>query len=302
LSRDSGLRIVFFGTDGALSSPSLAAIAQAHRLIGVVRPAPSPSPRTPRQLLGAAATALGLRPPRSLADVARASGAPLWDATSGDDPRITELVRQAAPDLICLVGYPWLLRGEIIRASAAPLINLHAALLPRHRGPLPLFWIYHADDRATGVSVHRVTERADAGDILGQEAYPLPRAFPVEELNRLNAERGAALLLRVLQGVGEWKTNATPQDESRATLAPRVRTGTSMIDFEQWSAERVWHFCSGLFPRFLEPLTTADGTVVRYGGVAGYETRDAMAAPGSVTPSPTGWDLHCRDGIVRLIR
>ncbi|MDZ4864550.1 MAG: formyltransferase family protein [Gemmatimonadota bacterium] len=289
-----------------LSPPALRAIATEHQLVGVVRAAPAtgaaPPRLTPRRLFGAAARALGLRRPGSLADLARSQKAPLWEARTGDDPEISAQVRAVQPDVICIAGYPWLLRGDIISTPPALTLNVHAALLPRHRGPLPLFWIYHADDRETGVTVHAVTAAADAGAVLGQESYPLPRGYPVEELNRLNADRGAELLLRVLGDIAVGRTTPVAQDDTIATRAPYVKAGQRMVDFEHWDVERVWHFCAGLFPRFVEPLTMAHGAAIRYGGVAGYERRGTTASPGSVTPSAEGWELHCRGGIVRLTR
>lgn len=302
--RRTSLRIVFFGVDGALSLAALGAISSGHQLAGVVRPRPQghPAPAGPsvRRLLGAAARALGLRPAGTLAEAASRSRAPLWEAHGGDDPVIAEEVRRARPDVICIAGYPWLLRGEILTHPPALTLNVHAALLPRHRGPLPLFWIYHHNDRETGVTVHEVTDRADAGAILGQESFPLPRGFPVERLNRLNAERGAALVGRVLADLAVGRTSRRAQDEALATPAPRVRPGSRMIDFERWGVERVWHFMAGLFPRFVEPLTALDGAPVCYGGVLGYEERETPHPPGSVTPAPYGYDLHCLRGIVRL--
>ncbi len=298
------MNIIFFGVDGALSLRALGLIAGEHEIVGVVRAAPRPATVTPRRtarhLLGTAARAVGLRRPGSLAEIARSEQAPIWNAEAGDDPKIAALVRDARPDVICIAGYPWLLRGDIISSPPALTLNVHAALLPRHRGPLPLFWIYYHDDRETGVTVHTVTDRADAGDILGQESLPLPRGFPVEQLNRLNAERGARLLCRVLAEVAGGTTAPRPQDEGRATLAPRIRPGTPMIDFQQWEVERVWHFCAGLYPRFIEPLTTDNGQPVRYGGVLGYETHETSHRPGSVTATKGGYDLHCLGGTVRL--
>ena len=73
-----------------------------------------------------------------------------------------------------------------------------------------------------------------------------------------------------------------------------------MIDFAEWEVERVWHFCAGLYPRFIEPLTTGDGQPLRYGGVLGYETHETSHRPGSVTATNGGYDLHCLGGTVRL--
>lgn len=300
------MRIVFFGVEGALSLRALSALDRRHQVVGVVRPATrgasAPARGWGRRMLGAAARALGIRPPGSLQEALRRSRAPLWEARSGDDPAVAERVRAARPDAICLAGYPWLLRGDLLAHPPAPMLNVHGSMLPRHRGPLPLFWVYHADDRHTGVTVHTVTEQADAGPILGQEAYPLPRGFPVERLNFMNAERGASLLARVLDELAAGRARVQPQDASRATPAPWIKAGSRMIDFATWEVERVWHFTAGLFPRFMEPLATADGVAIRVGGVLGYREGEATQPPGTVTPAAHGYDLHCRGGIVRLAR
>ncbi len=302
----STVRLVFFGTDGPLSVHALRAIGPDHDIVGVVRAVPKPlhPPREPtaRRLARKVARTLGWRRAPALSRLARSLHAPVWETRSGRDPVIASHIAAARPDLICITGFPWLLGPELLAIPPAGALNAHAALLPRHRGPLPLFWIYYHDDRQTGVTVHRVTEEADAGDILAQTTFALPRGFPVEALNRLNAERGAALLRGTLAEFAAGRAVARPQDERGATLAPMVHAGARMIDFKEWEVERVWHFCAGLFPRFIEPLTAEDGSPLQYGGVLGYETGATVAAPGTVTRAPHGFDLHCLGGRVRLSR
>jgi methionyl-tRNA formyltransferase len=300
------VKIVFFGTAGPLSTHALRAIGPDHEVVGVVcairKVAGGPSALTARGLAGGLARALGWRRGATLASAAAAVGAPLWETRSGTDPEIASRIAAAKPDLICITGFPWLLGPEILAIPREGALNAHAALLPRHRGPLPLFWIYYHDDRETGVTVHQVTARADAGDMLEQVTFALPRGFPVEALNRLNAERGASLLRRALGAFAAGRSAATPQDEDRATTAPMVRAGARMVDFDRWDVERVWHFCAGHHPRFIEPLTLEDGTPAPYGGVLGYERGAEAAAPGTVTRARHGFDLHCRGGLVRLRR
>jgi methionyl-tRNA formyltransferase len=89
---------------------------------------------------------------------------------------------------------------------------------------------------------------------------------------------------------------AQPQDETHATRAPLVRPGARMVRFDEWGAERVWHFLHGLFPFFVEPVGVA------YRGVGGFEIRRVRERPGSVTRAGSHWLLHCRDGIVELLR
>jgi methionyl-tRNA formyltransferase len=196
-------------------------------------------------------------------------------------------------DLIVTSGFPWLLPQTLIDRAPRGAINAHPSLLPRHRGPLPLFWIYHADDRETGVTVHRLVAAADAGEVLAQSRFELPRGLSVRDLAAQKQQLGAQMLRDVVARIDSIE--GVPQDHSAATQAPRVKRGTSMIDFETWPAERVWHFLHGLHPFFREP-------VADYRGVGAWESREHDRRPGSVEDAPDGWLLYCRDGIVHLLR
>jgi methionyl-tRNA formyltransferase len=295
------LRVAFFGMTGPLSLGALGAIAAEHTVAAVVQP------RVRRtegggvtRLVGGLARAIGLDRPGSLGALQRAYRFPIWEARSGADPEIADRLHALRPDLICIAGYPWILPPEFLTGPPLGAINLHAALLPRHRGPLPLFWIYYHDDRETGVTAHCATPEADAGPILGQASFPLERGFPVDQLNRLNGGHGADLLRGVLRDLAAGRAAPRPQDEALVTLAPRVRPGTAMVDFHGWDVERVWHFMAGLFPRFREPLTVEDGTPAHYRGVRGYWRESHRHPPGTVLPSAEGWNLYCLGGHIQL--
>ncbi len=217
---------------------------------------------------------------------------------------LAEVARQLdawRPDIIALAGFPWLLDARTLGASRLGALNVHTALLPRHRGILPLFWIYRADDRETGVTVHWATEQADAGDIVAQESFVLARGRPVDDLNRENATRGASLMRLAITTIEAGTSRREPQDAARATHAPWVRAGTPMINFATWGAERVWHFLAGLSPRWTEPLWTHDGARATYVGVRQFDLGAPGGPPGSVERSADGWRLACRDGWVSLV-
>ncbi|TFH67016.1 MAG: hypothetical protein E4G90_00525 [Gemmatimonadales bacterium] len=295
------LRIVFFGTAGPVSLGALREVAAGHTIAAVVQPRPElGSAGRARRLLGGVARALGVRLVPAFEILRRQRRFPAWEARSGRDAGIVARLQALRPDLLCIAGYPWILSAGTLTIAPLGAINVHAALLPRHRGPLPLFWIYYHNDRQTGVTVHRAIVEADAGDILGQVSFPLPRGLPVEELNRINGEYAARALGPVLRDLDAGRAVARPQDETLATLAPRIRPGTPMIEFASWDVERVWHFMAGLYPRFVEPLSLEDGVSVRYRGIHGYERTPHRLAPGTVRRVAGGADLYCLGGRVRL--
>lgn len=295
------MRIAFLGTNGLLSAGALKAVAHEHRIVAIGRPASSTVAIGVRARLGSAARALGLRRNDSIDAIARQLGVVVTGLRNRSDPSLAAMLQQSRPDILCVASFPWLLAPELLSIARLGAINVHAALLPRHRGPLPLFWIYHADDKQTGVSVHWMDERADAGDIVVQAAFPLARGEPVDVLNQRNAQMAGPLLARALAAIGDKSAPHIAQDETQATAAPFVRAGTPMVAFGSWNAERIWHFLSGLYPRFIEPLQDSSGMPVRYRGLRGFSIESHRRLPGTVELTRAGAQLFCRDGIVHLL-
>jgi len=294
------MRIAFLGMDGPLSIEALRAVARREEVVAIARPAIATGQPTLRGRIGRTARALGLRRGSPLAGVGREIGTRVTTLGHRSDPALASLLRASRPDLLCVASFPWLLAPETYSLARLGAINVHAALLPRHRGPLPLFWIYHADDRETGVTVHWMSEQADAGDIMFQSSFPLPRALPVEDLNRRNAAVAGPLLGRALEAIAAGDPPRVAQDESRATAAPFVRAGTPMVAFDSWGAERTWHFLAGLYPRFIEPLRDDRGDALVYRGVHGFSIESHCRVPGTVERAGKGARLFCRDGFVQL--
>lgn len=292
------LRIVFFGSGGDGSMVPLEAVSGAHRVIALVKPSRRQSwlRRTARSILWRT----GIGRSAAMARWARTHDVPLLDATSGCDSDLANQLKRLRPDVICVSAFPWLLDREILQTAGQAALNVHASLLPRHRGPNPLLWVYCRNDRRTGVTVHGMNERADAGAIFAQEAFDLPRGFPVDRLYARKASLGGELLLRVLEQLESGEARSTPQEETLASYAPRVPHGTKLVDFSEWDVERVWHFLRGLCPRRLEPLWDHSDRQVRYKSVLGYTERDGGKAAGLVESTSFGWNVYCRGGSVQL--
>lgn len=285
------MRVVLFGSGGTMPSEALQALGAEHSVVAVVRPE-GPSLRS---RLGGLARSLGLRAADPFLVAARNHNIPVIKAHKGNDPSVALELQRLKPDLICIASFPWLLSEAIFSLPPLGAVNLHSSLLPRHRGPNPLFWTYYHDDRTTGVTAHVVTRTADAGDILGQRSFPLPRGLPLGKLHDETSRRGAELLLEVAAALERGTGPRTPQDPATATKAPRVRPGTRMVDFANWPTERVWHFLGGLYPHFREPLPGAP-----YRAVVGFEICQHQRAPGSVEAVHGGWRLYCLEGYVKL--
>ena len=286
--------IAFFGTPSQFSALALERLTASWNVVAIILP----NSGGLRQWV---LRRIGLVPPSAIEHRARKHGIPTARWIAGEQGRAPELLRRTKPDLICVASFPKLIPFSLIGDAPLGAINLHPSLLPRHRGPLPLFWTYHADDRVAGATVHHLTERYDAGDIVMQHGFPLPRGYPMKKLDDDVAVHGAKLLDAAVEALTANRARRIVQDERAATLAPRIRRQSPMVNFGEWDVERVWHFLAGLCPGFREPLTDSDGAAVIYNKVPGFE-RGSSSTIGSVETVDTGWRLHCRGGRVLLGR
>ena len=294
------LKVAFFGVGGETSTKPLQAIAKQHQVVVVVECRPR-IPLVRRMRTALARLVRGFGHARSeLEQLARRLHLPHRFAASRADPRITRLLHELQPDILCIAGYRWLLPSEVYSIPRLGAINLHTSLLPRQRGALPLFWVYQADDRETGVTIHRVSDQADAGDILKQQAFPLERGLPIATLFSRCANVGTSLFLEVLESLEKGSAKPLVQDEERATHAPVVQRGRSIVQFEDWDVERGWHVLAGLYPMYREPLLDERGDLIRYGGVLGYDRVDHGEPFGSVSTVDSRYELYCRGGIIHL--
>jgi methionyl-tRNA formyltransferase len=270
-------------------------LVKDHEVRAVVRPA-----QTLRSTLRPIAVRLGLRSPDPLRRAIEDLRIPRLSCKRGSDAKLADSLRRLDLDLIVIASFPVVLSEEIYNAAHQGAVNLHTSLLPRHRGPLPMFWVYHEDDRETGVTVHQVTRHADRGNILAQARFDLPRGYPIQHLYDRSSEEGSRLLLEVLSRFKSGSVAGAPQDDRYVTNAPRLKPGVPMVDFQTWPVERVWHFLKGMYPQYSEKLSGPGGKSVSYSGVQGYAEERHEQPLGAVQPGAGGWRLFCRGGFVML--
>jgi methionyl-tRNA formyltransferase len=140
-----------------------------------------------------------------------------------------------------LVSWFWTKRvpPTWLRAFAGRTLGVHPSLLPRHRGPDPIFWAIDQGDRETGVSAHRLEEAYDVGDVLAQRTIAIDDHVDGWRLAK-RLDRPSLGLLRELMGRasrGEALA-AMPQDEALATEAPSLEEEDLAIVWS-WDARRI---------------------------------------------------------------
>jgi len=169
-------------------------------------------------------------------------------------------------------------------------LNVHGSLLPRHRGPDPLFWTFFDADEEAGVTLHWIDEGVDSGDIVAQRRWPLPRGTRGPDLYMRQASEGAEMLASAIASLDAMPR--MPQDAALATHDPSPNKRTWSIDYATWPAARVWHFLHGMSPLrrdLLDVAYTPDFTL--------SDVRPTRP-PGTIETRGGTIAIHCIDGVV----
>ena len=147
-------------------------------------------------------------------------------------PEVAEQLRRLAPDLLVVVAYGQLIPASVLSIPRLGAVNVHASLLPRHRGAAPVAHAILAGDRETGVTIMRMDEKLDHGPILAASMTVIGEGEDAAALTRRLAVMGAELLVETLESLDQIAP--VEQDHARATLAPRLRREDGELD---WNVE-----------------------------------------------------------------
>ncbi len=147
------------------------------------------------------------------------------------DPGLHERIRSLSADLIVVAAFGRILPRALLEAAPRGAVNVHASLLPRWRGAAPVAWAIASGDERTGVSIMRMIEKLDAGDILAARATRIEPDDTTGRLEARLADLGASLLVETLARLEAGPIEETPQDESLSTYAPMLSKEDGRIDW-----------------------------------------------------------------------
>jgi methionyl-tRNA formyltransferase len=232
------LRIVYFGTP-EFAVPSLQRLLDSsHEVASVVSQPDRPRGRGHH---------LAPTPTRTLA---RAHGVDVRQPERIRDPAFLKGIADLSPDLGVVAAYGKILPDELLAIPRLGMINVHASLLPRWRGAAPVHRAVIAGDTETGVTIMRVVKELDAGPTFAMTRLAIGPDDTSVDVERDLAERGADLLLQVVQQMAHGQARETPQDASSATYAPKITKAEGAIDWTLpvLGAERIHNLVRGLQP------------------------------------------------------
>lgn len=158
-------------------------------------------------------------------------------------------------DVGVVVSFGCLLPERLISKFPYGVLNVHPSLLPRWRGPAPVFHTVLQGDTVTGVTIIQIRPyRFDVGPILNQELHQVPDNCTADELGAALATKGAHLLLGTLKSLPERLAHKREQEQAGATSAPKIKTSMSWVQWEEQTCDQIGHLYRAIGSRI--PLRT----------------------------------------------
>lgn len=163
--------------------------------------------------------------------------------------RTDDINRETLPpaDVMVVIAFGQKIGDRQVHHPTHGSINLHASRLPRYRGAAPINWTIISGETVAGNSIIRLAQRMDAGAVLAQSAVPIEPLETAGELHDRLAADGAPLVLKVLDDLANRRAVETPQDESLATIAPKLSREATRLDWTRPAAE-LGRRIRGLYP------------------------------------------------------
>ena len=216
------MRVVFIGT-GEIGVPTLHALlgSEEHQLAAVVTQPDKPVGREQRI------------EPSPIKKALAGTKIPILQPARIKDRQSIEEISARSPQAIIVMAYGQILPRGILETPRVACLNLHASLLPRHRGAAPIQAAIASGDSETGITVMYMDEALDTGDILLQRKIDI---LPTETGGSLHDRLGQIApdaLLESLQLLAKEIAPRVPQNNALATYAPKLNRNDGKIDWSQ---------------------------------------------------------------------
>lgn len=205
------MRILYLGT-GDIGLPTFRWLLDqpGHTVLGAVTQPDKPAGRRQE---------LHVSPIKTLA---LERGVPVFQPRRIREPQSLDELRALAPDLVVVMAYGQILPGELLRLPTLACLNLHASLLPRHRGAAPIHAAIEAGDHESGITVMHMDEGLDTGPMLLARRLPIRRRETAGSLHDRLGLLAPEALADSLALLARGAAPAITQDEALATYAPKL--------------------------------------------------------------------------------
>ncbi len=238
----------------------------------------------------------------SVAERARARGIPVHTPEKPDlkGDEFTALVASYRPDFIFSFYFRWMIPIRVLTLAPRGAFNLHGSLLPHYRGRAPVNWVLVNGETETGVSLHAMVARADAGDLVDQERVPIARGDTAFSLYGKLETAAAHLLDRALPLLRQGRARLRPMDVARGSYFGGRTPSDGRFEWA-WNAERIYNLVRAVTHPYPGAFTELGGrTLLVWWAIPAAAPRNAE--PGTVlVAGADGVTVATGDGALRLV-
>lgn len=220
------MRVVFMGTPD-FSVGTLEALYEAgHEIVGVVSQPDKPKGRGKNLQ------------PTPVKEAALKLGLPVYQPKRVREPEFVQVLKDLNPEVIVVVAFGQLIPKEILELTPYGCINVHASLLPKYRGAAPIQWAVIDGEEESGVTIMRMDEGIDTGDMISKAVVPLDAEETGGSLFDKLSQTGAKLLVETLPSLEDGTAVFEKQpEESPTAYAGMIKKSMGNLDFDLPAAE-----------------------------------------------------------------
>ncbi|TBR17492.1 methionyl-tRNA formyltransferase [bacterium] len=219
------MKIIFFGSSHFAVSSLKALSAEGHNVLCVVT---QPDKKKGRGLHFG---------PTLVKQEAQARGLQIYQPTQINTPECADFLKAFNADLFVVIAYGQILSKEILSIPLNFCINIHASMLPAYRGAAPINWAIINGEKATGISIIKLSEKMDAGPVIMQKSFPIHDNDSFTSLEQRLADSGAELLIESIKSIIKQDYKLIPQDKNKISFAPKLKKSDGLIKWERPAQE-----------------------------------------------------------------
>ena len=171
--------------------------------------------------------------PSEVKVLAEEHGLPVYQPENFKKPESVKLLADLKPDLLVVAAYGLILPKSVLDVPPLGAWNVHASLLPKYRGAAPIQRSVMDGEFSTGITIMQMDEGMDTGDILLRRAMGIDINQTAGELHDELAELGGKLLVEALERRESGALKRMPQNEERASYAPKLTKADGEIDWNR---------------------------------------------------------------------
>ena len=282
------MRIVFMGTpDFAVGSLKALCECGKHEIVGVITQPDRPKGRGNKMLM------------TPVKEYALEQGYEVYQPEKVKTPEFVQILRSMQPELIVVAAFGQFLSQEILTMPKYGCINVHASLLPKYRGAAPIQYAIIKGEKESGVTIMQMDIGMDTGAMLDKVVVPIGENTTMGELHDELKEKGAQLLLEVIEKIEAGTAVVEPQNNDEATYATLLDRSMERIDWTK-PAQDVHNLIRGFNPAPSTFTTLPNGKNLKL-WCSRMTDKTADAKPGTVVEiSKRSFFVACGSGVLEI--